>query len=68
MLRSIISNLATYNRCLTIKPRSGSRWKLVVSSGNLVSIIDDEPDITALFHDALMGINGITYSLLEILY
>jgi DNA-binding NtrC family response regulator len=30
-----------------------------VSSGKLVSIIDDEPDITALFHDALMGINGI---------
>jgi DNA-binding NtrC family response regulator len=31
-----------------------------VSSGKLVSIIDDEPDITALFHDALISINGIT--------
>lgn len=31
-----------------------------VSSGKLVSIVDDEADITTLFHDALVGIDGIT--------
>lgn len=28
-------------------------------SGKLVSVVDDEQDITTLFHDALVGINGI---------
>lgn len=31
-----------------------------MSLGKIVSIVDDEPDITALFHDAIMSINGIT--------
>ena len=31
-----------------------------MSSGKLVSIVDDEADITTLFHDALVGIDGIT--------
>lgn len=31
-----------------------------MSLGKLVAIVDDEQDITTLFHDALMGINGIT--------
>jgi DNA-binding NtrC family response regulator len=31
-----------------------------MSSGKLVSIVDDEQDITILFHDALMSIKGIT--------
>lgn len=31
-----------------------------MSTGRLVAIVDDEQDITTLFHDALMGINGIT--------
>ena len=30
------------------------------SSGKFVSIVDDEQDITTLFHDALRGIEGIT--------
>jgi DNA-binding NtrC family response regulator len=30
-----------------------------VSLGKLVAIVDDEQDITALFHDALASINGI---------
>ncbi len=36
-----------------------ARWD-VPASGNLVTIVDDEQDITTLFHDALMRINGIT--------
>ncbi|HYY86417.1 MAG TPA: response regulator [Nitrososphaeraceae archaeon] len=32
----------------------------LVSLGKLVSIVDDEQDITILFRDALAGINGIT--------
>ena len=35
-------------------------WYLPVSLDKLVAIVDDEQDITALFHDALMGIDGIT--------
>ena len=31
-----------------------------MSIGKLVSIVDDEEDITTLFHDALKRINGIT--------
>ncbi len=31
-----------------------------MSSGKLVSIVDDEQDITILFRDALMNIKGIT--------
>ena len=31
-----------------------------MSSDKLVSIIDDEEDITTLFHEALRSINGIT--------
>ena len=31
-----------------------------MSLAKLVAIVDDEQDITALFHDALSGINGIT--------
>lgn len=31
-----------------------------MSLGKLVSIVDDESDITTLFHDALIGIGGIT--------
>ena len=31
-----------------------------MSSGKLVSIVDDEQDITILFHDALTSIKGIT--------
>ena len=31
-----------------------------VSTGKLVAIVDDEQYITALFHDALRSINGIT--------
>ncbi len=31
-----------------------------MSLAKLVSIVDDEQDITTLFHDALKGINGIT--------
>ncbi len=31
-----------------------------MSLGKLVAIVDDEQDITSLFHDALIGINGIT--------
>lgn len=30
-----------------------------LSLGKLVSIVDDESDITTLFHDALVGIDGI---------
>lgn len=31
-----------------------------MSLGKLISIVDDEEDITTLFHDALKGIKGIT--------
>jgi DNA-binding NtrC family response regulator len=31
-----------------------------VSLGKFVSIVDDEPDITALFHEALSSIKGIS--------
>lgn len=31
-----------------------------MSLGKLVAIVDDEQDITTLFQDALMGVNGIT--------
>lgn len=31
-----------------------------MSLGKFVAIIDDEPDITILFRDALMSIHGIT--------
>ncbi len=37
-----------------------ARWDVRVSIGKLVSIVDDEEDITTLFHDALKHINGIT--------
>ena len=37
-----------------------ARWNVQVSLSKIVSIVDDEPDITALFHDAIMSINGIT--------
>jgi len=35
-------------------------WDVPVSLNKLVAIVDDEQDITALFHDALRSINGIT--------
>jgi DNA-binding NtrC family response regulator len=30
-----------------------------MTSGKLVTVVDDDEDITTLFHDALVGINGI---------
>ena len=41
---------------------SNRSWgcKLLAFSGKLVSIVDDDQDITTLFHDALSRINGIT--------
>ena len=36
------------------------RWTLLLHSIKIVSIIDDEQDITILFRDAIMGINGVT--------
>ena len=35
-------------------------WDVPVSLAKFVAIVDDEQDITTLFHDALKGINGIT--------
>ena len=37
-----------------------ARWNVQVSLGKIVSIVDDEPDIMTLFHDAKRNINGIT--------
>lgn len=37
-----------------------ARWSILVSLDKVVSIIDDEKDITTLFHEALRSINGIT--------
>ena len=36
------------------------RWDVTFSLGRIVSIVDDESDIGTLFHDALVGIDGIT--------
>lgn len=36
-----------------------ARWELTVPLGKIVSIVDDEPDIVTLFHDALVGIGGV---------
>ena len=37
-----------------------ARWDVPLSLAKLVAILDDEQDITTLFHDALRSINGIT--------
>ncbi len=37
-----------------------ARWDVPLSLAKLVAVVDDEQDITTLFHEALRSINGIT--------